>query len=65
MFNNGVDLKTVSRLLSHESVKTTETYVMSNPRELKTAANKETSVNNEAPVISITNPLKVAHIAAK
>ena len=82
-FNNGVDLKTVSRLLSHESVKTTETYVMSNPRkvsesmkmvkeklfnkdgELKTAINNEAPVNNEVPVISITNPLKVAHIASK
>jgi integrase len=81
-YNNGVALKTVSRLLGHKSVKTTEIYVRSNPRnisesmkmvkeklfdengKLKNATDKESTKINETPVISIGNPLKVAHKAA-
>jgi integrase len=82
-FNNGVDTKTVSRMLAHESFKTSETYVLSNQRnvsesmkmvkekmfdkdgELKTAVKKESLDLNKPQVISIGNPLKVAHIAGK
>jgi site-specific recombinase XerD len=33
-YNNGVPLKTVSRMLGHKSVKTTEVYVRANPRNI-------------------------------
>lgn len=33
-FNNGVDLKTVSKMLSHKSIKTTEIYVKPNKRNI-------------------------------
>ncbi|OMP74969.1 site-specific integrase [[Flexibacter] sp. ATCC 35208] len=74
-YNHGVPLKTVSRLLGHQSIKTTEIYVQANTRNLSESMKmvkeklfekeKEQHTTTPAPVIEINPSLKVVHTATK
>ena len=72
-YNNGVPLKTVSRILGHQSIKTTEIYVQANTRNISENMkmvkaklfNNDGELKPAASVVEISHPLKVVHIANK